>query len=135
MTDTEFEVVNSSHDWRYSAYLKRVNWPECIPEMGPKREHGPFPWADPSHDKINDKVDSYSMGHPAAGSVGYQYLGDVCPYCGVPIHMEEEVYRHDGEHGELGEITELDTPVPCYHVDCWHDRRDELNQNLTEWTE
>ena len=123
MSETE-----SPKDWRYSAYLRKENWPEAIPGMGPEREYGPFPWGEVDHDP-SDK-DKYPHTHPAAGSIGTEYLGDVCPWCGVPLSWSEEVVLQSGERGVFHDLNELSNPVPAYHPQCYMKRRGEGSEEL-----
>jgi len=119
-----------TRDWRESAYLRKENWPEAIPWTGPKREYGPYPWSPP-----DDPTDNYPHTHPDAGSVGDTFLGDVCPWCGVPLRWDETVVlKESGEKDVFHELNDLDSPKPAYHPDCWHERRAELNVGLSEYT-
>jgi len=129
MSDDEYRVVNSSFDWRYAAYLNRVNWPECIPWTGPKREYGPYPWSRPDHDDPHD-LDEYPHMHPDAGSIGEMYMGDVCPYCGVPVKWDAEVVLITGAKGTLHEVDTMADPTPAYHSDCWHEREQEKQEHV-----
>ena len=126
MSETE-----DPRDWRRSAYLRKENWPEAIPEMGPKREYGPYPWPLPDHDP--EGIDKYSHMHADAGSIGDTYLGDVCPWCGVPLSFSEEVVLQSGERGIFHELNEVDNPVPAYHPSCYMKRRGVVNKELTEF--
>lgn len=125
-------------DWRSWAYLQADNWPEAIPGMGPKREYGPYPWSAPTHYDDYD-LDDYPHSHPDAGSVGGEYLGDVCPYCGVPLRWDEKVVLIGGTRGTFHEVDDLDSSTPAYHPDCYDDRdatiRRTENRSLDEWAE
>jgi len=127
-----------SDDWRDYAYLTKSNWPEAIPWMGPKREYGPYPWSGPVHDDPHN-VDTYIHTHPDAASCGPYCMGDVCPYCGVPLSGKEGVYKITGESGRLDEITENRNPKPCYHPECWDKRQAEIHgqehTTLGEWSQ
>lgn len=126
-----------SRDWRESAYLQKSKWPEAIAWDGPHREHGPKPWAYFAAYEGIDDVDEYPSSHTSAGSIGDDYLGDVCPYCGVPVRWTEEVVLEDGTEGVFAEISTLDEPEPGYHPECWRDRQAEKhgqeNTSLGEW--
>lgn len=115
-------MASDDRDWRSWAYLQKDNWPECIPWYGPKREYGPYPWSVPDHDDPDD-LDDYPHMHPDSASVGDTYLGDVCPFCGVPLRWDEEVVLLDGSRGVFHEINELEEPEPAYHPECWAERR------------
>lgn len=106
----------TEQDWRDSAYLTKSNWPEAIPPMGPKREYGPYPWGEPY-----DEHSNYPFSHPNAGSVGSMYFGDVCPQCGVPLRGDETVVNKHQTRGELMEVSPSDSPVACWHPECWRD--------------
>jgi len=116
----------SDRGWRESAYLQATNWPEAIPEMGPKREYGAYPWGRKTHDDPHD-VDEYPNSHPDAASCGDTYLGDVCPYCGVPLRWDEPVSTIDGQQGQLHEVDDLNDPTPAYHVECYRSRQAEIH--------
>lgn len=116
----------SDRDWREWAYLDASRWPEAIPEMGPKREYGPYPWGQKTHHDPHD-VDDYPNSHPDAASCGDTYLGDVCPRCGVPLRWDEEVYTIGGTRGVFHEVDELDSPTPAYHIECYRDRQAEIH--------
>lgn len=135
MTGTENEEPRK---WLEYAYLNKENWPEAIPPMGPKREYGPQPWWKPSHDEL-DEADNYQYTHPAAASIGDLYMGDVCPWCGVPLRYDETVTNVHGTRGELYEVSPDEEPVPCFHVDCWEERMAEIgqrdHQTLEDFTE
>jgi hypothetical protein len=120
-------------DWRKSAYLRKENWPEAIPNCGPKREYGPYPWAEPTHD--SEGLDTYPFSHPAAASIGDYYMGDVCPQCGVPLRYDENVITLDGTEGVLHEVSPATDPVPCYHKECHAERRAEQNQSILAYNE
>lgn len=115
---------DTERDWRESAYLSKENWPEAIPNDGPKREYGPYTWGRISHEDPN-ALDDYPASHPDAASVGDVYLGDVCPYCGVPLAWTEQVVLLTGESGIFGDVDDLQEPTPAYHTDCWEQRREE----------
>lgn len=117
----------TDRDWREAAYLQKENWPDAIPWTGPKREYGPYPWGRPRHDELDPDVDEYPHSHPDAASIGHDYLGDVCPYCGVPVKWTEQVRLSDGHLGVFQEITELDEPEPGWHPECWKDRQAEIH--------
>lgn len=106
-------------------YLQKSNWPDCIPPTEPTQEYAPQAWWQPTHHDPHD-VDAYQHTHPAAASIGYEYLGDVCPYCGVPLSWEEHVVLLDGRRGVLGELCEVDEVVPAYHPDCWRYRQADI---------
>lgn len=125
-------MTNDGRDWREWAYLRVDNWPECITWTGPKREYGPYPWGRPSHDGLDD-CDKYPHMHPAAGSIGYAYLGDVCPYCGVPLRRDEEVVMWDGTSGEFHEVNPVDDPEPAFHPECMAERRGYRNRSLADF--
>lgn len=114
------ETTDSDRDWREWAYLDAENWPDAIPWTGPKRRYGPYPWSRPDHDSFG--VDEYPHFHVDAASVGDTYLGDVCPWCGVPVRRDEEVVVKSGDRGTFWDINELDNPVPAYHPVCWGER-------------
>lgn len=130
--------MSDDRDWRASAYLRRENWPEAIPEMGPKREYGPYPWGQKTHHDPHD-LDDYPSHHADAASVGGKYAGDVCPYCGVPLKNDEEVLNQDGRRGTIWDLAHDNVAVPLYHPDCYHERRATIrrmeNRSLDEWTE
>lgn len=117
----------SNQDWREAAYLRKENWPEAIPWTGPKREYGPYPWSQTNHHDPHD-LDDYNWTHPAAASIGDLYMGDVCPYCGVPLQYDESVVNIHGEDGELWDVSPDESPNPCYHADCWTERKATINQ-------
>jgi hypothetical protein len=106
-------------DWRESAHLNAENWPECIPEMFPKREYGPYAWGEP-----RDEYDNYPWSHPDAGSISGRHMGDVCPMCGKPLRIDETVVNKDGSVGDLIDVSSNRNPVPCYHKQCWRDRQE-----------
>lgn len=128
----------SNRDWREWAYTDADNWPEAIPWMGPKRENGPYPWHEPNHKDDHD-LDDYPFSHADAASVGASYAGDVCPYCGVPLRLDESVVNLRGECGKLYEVSPDDAPVASYHEQCWKARNAKINSlentSLTEWSE
>lgn len=111
-------------DWRKSAYLRVENWPEAIPPTGPKREYGPAPWGQKTHDDPHD-LDDYPNSHPDAASVGETFLGDVCPYCGKPLDWFGEVVLIDGTRGTFADVDDVGDPTPAYHPECWRDREAE----------
>jgi len=125
----------SDRDWRAWAYSSYDNWPECIPPMGPKRKYGPYPWGEPRHDALED-IDRYPFSHPDAASVGHDYWGDTCPWCGVPLAFSETVVRAtDGKRGTLHEISPCEDPVPTFHPECWNEReakRAQTDPNTTQ---
>lgn len=123
----------TDRDWREWAHLKKENWPEAIPEMGPKREHGPYPWREKTHDDPND-LDSYPNYHPDAASIGDVYMGDVCPYCGVPLNFyRDEVVTIEGDGGVFRELNVISEPIAAYHPECWNERRGETNADLDDY--
>lgn len=103
-------------------YLQAKNWPECIPDDE---------WGDPDHDPHG--LDEYPHSHPKAGSISGNYMGDVCPWCGVPLRMDEKVCTINMVCGELGDVTE--NADPCYHPNCWAERQQELNESLAQYVE
>lgn len=115
-------------DWRETAYLDKQNWPKAIPYIGPKREYGPYPWGKYSGHFDPHDLDDYGWTHPDAGSVGSMYAGDVCPYCGVPLRLDEPAVNNNGQKGELHEISPNEQPIPCYQPECWNDRQAERYQ-------
>ena len=117
----------SGRDWREWAYLKKERWPDAIPEMGPKRLYGPYPWGEKYHYDPHD-LDSYPNSHPDAASVGDFYMGDVCPFCGVPVSLDSELVNIHGERGAGWDISPDDDPIPIYHPDCWTERKARENQ-------
>lgn len=116
----------SNQAWRKNAYLKKDNWPEAIPPMAPRREYGPYPWGQKHHHDPHD-VDDYPSSHPDAGSIGHEYLGDVCPQCGVPLSWEEEVVTIQGNQGYFYDVNDLDSPTPAFHPECWKTRKAKIN--------
>lgn len=118
-------------DWRSWAYLDADNWPEAIPAMGPKREYGPWPWPEPTHDP--EGLDPYPDSHPNAASIGDLYLGDVCPWCGVPLRWDQTVVLIDKTRGVFHEISAIDDPAVAYHPGCHAERRGKLNRSLTDY--
>lgn len=114
-------VSDDDRDWRAGAYLNPENWPEAIPECGPAREYGPTPWGPKRHDDPND-VDDYPSHHPDAASCGDTYMGDVCPWCGVPLDMMEDVVLASGESGQFIELSDIAEPEVAYHPTCWTER-------------
>lgn len=126
-------MTDDTRDWRSWAYLQRSNWPECIPDQGPKRKHGPYPWNRGYSDATVDG-EPYPWSHPDAGSIGHEYLGEVCPRCGVPIHAEREtVVTTGGERGTVLELTDMDDPEPVFHTECYAVRKGEGSRSLSEW--
>lgn len=123
--------MTDDRDWREWAYLNAENWPEAIPNSGPKREHGPNPWNKPYGDELND----YPQSHPAACSIGDYYWGYVCPFCGVPIDAKEDVVTGDGEEGMIWHLEDLDDgwPKAAYHKECHYKRQHRKNTTLDEW--
>lgn len=117
----------SDRDWRETAYLSKQNWPEAIPWMGPRREYGVYPWGEPRHYDPHG-MDDYIHTHPDAASIGELYMGDVCPYCGVPLRFDETVVNNNGQEGELHEVSPDEAPIPCYHKDCWNERQAKINR-------
>lgn len=114
-------------------YLTKSNWPECIPWMGPKREYGPYPWGEKIHSDPHG-LDEYPASHPDAGSIGETYLGDVCPYCGVPLDwMNDEVVTLHGDRGVMGDLFDLQEHIPCYHPKCWSERNQQINHRITDF--
>ena len=115
---------------------RKQDWPECIPWTEPTEEYAPGAWRSPTHDNPTG-VDDYPASHVAAGSVGDSYLGDVCPYCGVPLSWDEDVVTIDGDSGPFYTVNELRKPVAAYHPGCWRDRQAEVhgqrNALLTEF--
>lgn len=109
-----------------SDYLQWENWPECIPWMGPQEEYGPYPWGDISHENPYG-VDEYPHTHPAAGSLGDLYMGDICPQCGKPLRYNATVVNIRGTRGELHAVSPDENPIPCYHPGCWADRESEIH--------
>lgn len=120
-------------DWRETAYLTRSNWPEAIPNSGPKREYGPYPWSRVDKFDCLDERDNYPHTHPDAASIGAKFMGDVCPRCGVPLRSDETVIDQQGERGDLAEITDARDPDPVYHVNCWKRRRAHFESSLAEF--
>jgi hypothetical protein len=125
-----------NRDWRASAYLNTENWPEAIPWYGPKREYGPYPWGESDHYDPHN-LDEYHWTHPDAGSCGDIYMGDVCPYCGVPLRLDETAVNINGREGNLHVVSPDETPVPSYHPECWKERQAEVhsreNQTLGDY--
>jgi hypothetical protein len=124
-------MTETDRDWRKSAYLRKENWPEAIPWTGPRRAYGPYSWGKADIDGCK-----YPSNHPDAASIGHNYIGDVCPWCGVPLHgTDEEVVLHNGSEGTLIELTELGDPEPAFHPGCYTKWRGRDNAQLTEWLE
>jgi len=113
-------------DWRESAYLQAENWPECIPGKYPKREYGPYAWPKKTHSDPYG-LDDYPASHTDAMSIGGNYPGDVCPYCGVPLKNDVEYRSQDGEKGTVWDLARDDSTVPVYHKDCYRDREAEIH--------
>lgn len=107
-------------------YLRVENWPECIPPTEPTEEYAPQAWWQPTHDDPHG-VDDYQHTHPDAASIGDDYMGDVCPYCGVPLRWTESVVLITGDRGTFHEVDDVDSPTPAYHPDCWRDRQAEIH--------
>lgn len=122
---TDGLTTPDDRDWREWAYLTAENWPEAIPNSGPHREYGPWPWSSPTHDDPHG-VDRWPASHPDAASVGHSYMGDVCPYCGVPLNRRETVVLIDGMEGQFAEINPVAEPEPAYHPECWSERQHEV---------
>lgn len=123
----------SDSDWREGAYLRTENWPDAIPNCGPKREYGPYPWGNPTHDPKD--ADPYPHSHPDAASIGPRHLGDVCRWCGVPLSMDDEVVLINGERGVFEVVEDLwteDDPPPAYHPDCYVERRQTVGQTYNQ---
>jgi hypothetical protein len=118
MTDT---TDTDDRDWREWAYLSKSRWPEAIPNCGPAREYGPKPWGRKTH-YDPEGLDKYPASHPGAASVGDAYMGDVCPYCGVPLAWTERVVLITGTRGIYGSVDAVDEPTPAYHPECWDER-------------
>lgn len=132
-------MTGGNRDWRESAYLKKENWPEAIPPMGPKREYGPYPWGEKAHHDPRD-IDDYQSTHPDAASIGETYMGDVCPYCGVPLDWaNDEVVLLDGSRGTFCDINEIGEPEPAYHPKCWLERQATIkaqeNRSISDYAE
>jgi len=125
MTDTTDD--DDDRDWREWAFLREKFWPDAIPYTGPKREYGPYPWGEKTHEDPHD-VDDYPDSHPSAASVGDLYAGDVCPYCGTPTRIDQEVVTGEGERGELIAMTDRRDPEPAYHPNCWTQRQEAIGQ-------
>lgn len=127
---------DSDKDWRSWAYLQKDNWPECIPWTYPKREYGPYPFGKKTHHDPHD-LDTYPASNPTAASVGETYMGDVCPWCGVPLDWLEDVVLITGARGTFADVDDSDDPTPAYHPDCWQareaERRRPTNRTLTEF--
>jgi hypothetical protein len=122
----------SEKDWREWAYLQQSNWPEAIPNCGPKREYGPCPWGDPP-----TEIDTYAPSHPDACSIGDSYTGHTCPWCGVPIDARnDEVRTADGEIGTVWDIEARrdDFVMTAYHKTCWYKRAHRQNSTLDLWS-
>ena len=105
------------------SYLEKENWPECIPDEG-DHVHPPEPWREITHE--DQGVDSYPHMHLDACSLGGEYAGDICPYCGVPLSYREKVYTVDGELGELCDVSSEDDIKPCYHKKCYSERKAQI---------
>lgn len=118
--------MSDERDWREYAHLNAENWPEAVPNSGPRREYGVYPWGDPDHDQYG--IDDYPFSHPDAASIGHYYMGDVCPMCGVPLEGREPVITKTGKRGELLEVSHNDKPEPSYHPSCYDERQEELQR-------
>lgn len=114
------------------AYLRKANWPECIPWTEPTREYWPQAWWGPTLPG-DDSPDTYNSSHPAAGSLGDLYFGDVCPYCGVPVRMDEEVIGEDGTRGEVWDVSPDEDQQPVYHRECYMERRGHTEQKIADF--
>lgn len=133
-TDATAAEADDPRDWREWAYVRAENWPEAIPWTGPKREYGPYPWGRPDHDDPHG-LDTYPHTHPDAASVGENYLGDVCPYCGTPLRWDEVVVQREDGRGRLCDLDDPSDPTPSYHPQCAAERRQELHRSFGEFTE
>jgi hypothetical protein len=120
---------SSERDWREYAHLKAENWPEAIPNSGPRREYGVYPWTAPTHDQYG--IDDYPYIHPDAASISHYHMGDVCPMCGVPLNGQETVVTKTGKKGELLDVSPSAKPEPSYHPSCYDERTQELRQQKT----
>jgi hypothetical protein len=123
----------SDYDDRSSAYLRQEHWPDCIPWTYPKREYGPTPWSAPAHD--DSDRDDYPPYHSDAASIA-RCMGDVCPYCGVPMTYDEDCITIDGETGVVAdswpdEFGGGELADPTYHPDCYRERRGDGSQEIT----
>lgn len=108
-------------------YVSKDAWPECIP-TAPATDGGvPSPWPEKSHSDPHG-VDSFPHSHPAADAVGEDYLGSVCPYCGVPLKWDEEVVTPDGDRGVFYQVDDDSGPTVGYHPPCWTERRAEVTR-------
>lgn len=120
--------TTTDRDWRKSAYLKRENWPEAVPWTGPRREHGVYPWGESDVEACE-----YPQHHPDAASISHDDLGDVCPWCGVPIRYYGETIRlHTGTKGELCDLLDLNEHEPAFHPDCYVEWKGRDEQDITE---
>jgi hypothetical protein len=122
--------MSDERDWRETAYLQVENWPEAIPWSGPRREYGAYPWGRPTHDQYG--IDTYPFSHPNAASIGYGYIGDVCPMCGVPLQSDEQVITKTGKRGELFDVSPSEKPEPAYHPACYDERQEQLQTRQLE---
>jgi hypothetical protein len=104
-----------------SEHLHTTNWPDCIPWTEPTKEHEPSAWGLPEHDLTG--YDAYPYTHPAAASISGSHMGDVCPQCGKPLRRDETVVNIHGESGELIDVSPSESPVPCYHSNCYRAHR------------
>jgi hypothetical protein len=123
-------AMTDDRDWREWAHLHTEHWPEAIPWTGPRREYGVYPWCEPTHDQYG--VDDYPQCHPDAASIGYDYRGDVCPMCGVPLPMTEDVVTKVGNRGKLADVSPDGHPVPSYHPACYEERQETLQAKQLE---
>ena len=123
----------TDRDWREYAHLNAEDWPEAVPNSGPRREYGVYPWTEADHDQYG--IDEYPYSHPDAASIGHYYVGDVCPMCGVPLDGREPVITKTGEKGELLDVSHSTKPEPAYHPSCYDERRERLQQRQTELVE
>jgi len=121
---------DATYESRESAYLRKENWPECIPNCGPKREYGPYPWPPLTHDGAG--VDDYPDLHVDAQSIGAMYHGEVCPWCGVPLQGDEQVVTLEEEAGKLNDVSPVRDPATAYHPDCWNTRKRLLHEQRGE---
>ena len=130
MSETDSGEDEQTRRWRETAYLKKENWPEAIPVEGPQTRYGVYAWGKPTHDQYG--IDKYPWNHPDAASIGYDYWGDVCPMCGIPLNMEEMVITKTGKRGELYEVSESEDPEPSYHPHCYDKRQEILQEQQME---
>jgi len=130
---TDSDDTEKPRRWREYAYLDAENWPEAIPAEGPRTKYGVYPWGRQTHDQYG--IDTYTWSQPDAASIGYDYLGDVCPMCGKPLKTDERVVTKSGSRGELLDISESSDPEPSYHPHCYDERREELQRRQMEVVE